>query len=177
MGIKTNTLNRMNNNNIIGDTMKTLNDLKLCPKAKAKVELWLKEWIVHFTSLADGRQGNVYHADFEKMNIFYFTDCKDLVSLQVEGRGQENNKSIIKRKRMILFQLLLRVLAGEEVGRKITCTHCGFDDVYIGSCPSGGGHYLFCKKCGKTDVCTYPEFYNTTMDEVQIELTKLGLLK
>jgi len=150
--------------------MKTLDELKLCPKAKAKVEEWLKEWIQHFTVLADGRTGNVYRADFEKMDIFYFTDCRDIVLNDKDHR-------IPKRKRLIMLQLLLRYLTGEKIGHKIACTHCGHDDVHIGSRPSGGGHYTFCPKCGKTDVCTYPAFYDSTMDELKGELIKLGFLK
>lgn len=149
--------------------MKTLEDLKLCPKAKAKIELWLTEWIQHFTDLADGRTGNVYRADFEKMDIFYFTDCKDIIL-------DNKNNQVLKRKRMIMLQLLLKYLTGEKIGHKIICSHCGHDDVYIGSRPSGGGHFMYCSRCGKTDVCTYPDFYDSTMDEVKRELTRLGLL-
>jgi hypothetical protein len=150
--------------------MKTLQELGLNPKSKAKVELWLTEWIQHFTNLTDGRTGNVYRANFEKMDLFYFTDCRDIVL-------KDANNQVARRKRMIVLQLLLRYLTGEKIGRKIKCTHCGHDDVYIGSRPSGGGHYMFCSKCGKTDVCTYPESYNNTMSEIKEELTKLGLLK
>lgn len=146
--------------------MKTLDELDLSPKNKAKVEDWLKDWIAHFTFLADGRTGNVYRADFEKMDIFYFTDCKDIIL-------EDKRSQVLKRKRMIVMQLLLRYLTGEKVGKKITCSHCGFDDVYIGSRPSGGGHYMFCPRCTKTDVCTYPKFYDTTMQEVKDELIKL----
>jgi len=148
--------------------MKTLQELDLCPKDKAIIESWLKEWIQHFTELADGRTGNVYRADFEKMDIFYFTDCKDIIL-------SDKNKQVMKRKRMIMLQLLLRHLTGEKVGKKITCSHCGYDDVYIGSRPSGGGHFMFCPKCKKTDVCTYPKFYDTTMQEIKDELIKLTL--
>ena len=146
--------------------MKTLDELDLHPKAKAKVEEWLKDWIHHFTLLADGRTGNVYRANFEKMDIFYFTDCKDIIL-------EDKNNQVQKRKRMIMLQLLLRYLTGEKIGKKIACSHCGHDDVYIGSRPSGGGHFMFCTKCGKTDVCTYPKFYDTTMQEVKDELIKL----
>lgn len=149
--------------------MKTLQELNISKKSKAIVELWLKEWIAHFTGLADGRTGNVYRANFEKMDIFYFTDCKDIIL-------ENKNNQVMKRKRMIMLQLLLRYLTGEKVGHKIACSHCGHDDVYIGSRPSGGGHYMFCTKCGKTDVCTYPEFYDTTMDEVKKELIRLELI-
>ena len=149
--------------------MKTLEELDLSSKSKAKVESWLKEWIEHFTALADGRVGNVYRADFEKMDIFYFTDCKDIIL-------ENKNNQVLKRKRMIMLQLLLRYLTGEKVGHKIACSHCGHDNVYIGSRPSGGGHYMYCPKCGKTDVCTYPEFYDSTMDEVKKELVKLGFI-
>ena len=150
--------------------MKTLDELKLPKKSKAKVELWLKEWIQHFTDLADGRTGNVYRNDFEKMDIFYFTDCKDIII-------EDKNTQVLRRKRMIMLQLLLRYMSGDNVDRKLTCSHCGFDRVYIGSRPSGGGHYTFSSKCGKTDVCTYPEFYDTTMDELKSELIRLELLK
>jgi len=148
--------------------MKTLDELDLSPRVKAKVEKWLKEWVAHFTALADGRVGNVYRANFEKMDIFYFTDCRDII---LNGK----NSQVQKRKRMIMLQLLLRYLTGEKVGKKITCSHCGHDNVYIGSRPSGGGHYMYCPKCQKTDVCTYPKFYDTTMDEVKSELIKLTM--
>ena len=74
--------------------MRKLQDLAIDEKAKAEVAAWLKEWIEHFTIMADGRTGNVYRADFEK-----------------------------------------------------------------------------------TDVCTYPETYDDTMNEIKEELLRLGLLK
>lgn len=154
--------------------MKTLNDLKLRKKTEKKVEEWLQEWINHFITLADGREGNVYRANFEKMDLFFFTECNDLVSKDIESTGNEKNMEIRRRKRMVVLQLLLKTMKGEKIGRKIKCSHCGFGDVYIGSRPSGGGHYMFCEKCCKTDVCTYPDFYDTTMDEVKSELVKKG---
>ena len=90
--------------------MKTLKELKLCPKAKAKVEAWLHEWLEMLIKNADGREGNVYRADFEGKNFFYFTDCRDLVSKEVESTGQEANRKIVVRKRYVMNQLLLKAM-------------------------------------------------------------------
>ncbi|GAG99194.1 unnamed protein product, partial [marine sediment metagenome] len=124
-----------------------------------------------------GRVGNVYRADFEKMDLFFFTECNKLVSEEVESTGQEQNLEIRRRKRMVILQLLLKSLIDKVTILKLKCSHCGYEDVFIDSRPSGGGHYKFCPKCGKTDICTYPESYDTTMDEVKIELVKKGFLK
>lgn len=154
--------------------MRTLEDLKLSKKTKAKVEDWLLGWLGLFVSQADGRMGNVYRADFEKMDFFFFMECNELVSKEVESKGVEDSLKIRRRKRAVMNQLLIRTLLGEDLKKFIKCSHCGFGDCCIGGLPSGGGHYVYCDKCGYTKFAIYPDYYGSAAQEVINELKKKG---
>lgn len=135
----------------------------------------LGAWLQLFISLAGGRTGNVYRADWENFDLFYFTECNDLVSKEIESTGVEAALDIRRRKRAVLMQIFIRSLLGEDLNRKLKCSHCGLPDgVYIGGLPSGAGHYRYCPKCGKTDICTYPQFFDTAIAEAKKELERKG---
>jgi len=152
--------------------MKTIDDLKLSKKAKAIVKDWLQEWLDMMIRQANGQQGNVYRADFKKLDFFYFTDCTDILSKDPEAKGVEDNRSIVIRKRIVMSQLLLKNLMGTFKRLKIKCTHCGFDDVYIASLKTASGHFKWCPKCFKTDISTYPNSYDTCVDSMRKQLRK-----
>lgn len=147
--------------------MKTINDLKLSKKAKAVVRTWLDEWLDMFIAQANGRQGTVHRADFANDDFFYFTDCTDVLSKDPEAKGQEESRSIIKRKQKVMLQLLIKTLLGTVECKKIKCSHCGYPDRYIGPLSNGTGHFLYCPKCQYTNICTYPSGYKTCVDDVK----------
>ena len=108
----------------------------------------LNRWLQLFITQADGMTGNVYRADFVNDDFFYFTDCRDTVSKEVESSGVENNLKIRNK--------------------EYHCTHCGWrGETVIAGFPDGGGHFTFCPKCGKTDICTYPGFYDTCIEHLK----------
>jgi len=151
--------------------MKTLNDLKLNPKTKKKIEQWLEEWLTLFIEQADGRTGNVFKADFEKGDFFYFTECNDLVYKDPEAKSVETQPDIRKRKRNVMMQLLLRTLKGEKLGKKIKCTHCGHEECIIDS--TYNGHYVYCPHCQKIKLTGYlPTFMATAGDTYKELITK-----
>jgi transcription elongation factor Elf1 len=154
--------------------MRNLNDLKISKKAKVRVACWLNEWLLHFIKQADGRTGNVYRADFVNKDIFYYTDCKDILEKDPEGKSDETNSGIRVRKRMVLLQLFVKTLMGEPIGKKITCTHCGYEDRYIGGVKGGG--YIYCKKCGFATINTFPGEWNNVVEEMVKDLVKKGLI-
>jgi len=128
----------------------------------------LNRWLQLFITQADGMTGNVYRADFVNDDFFYFTDCRDTVSKEVESVGVENNLKIRNRKRKVLLQLLIRTMLGETFYKEYHCTHCGWrGETVIAGFPDGGGHFTFCPKCGKTDICTYPGFYDTCIEHLK----------
>ena len=150
--------------------MKSLKDLKLRKKTEAKIRAWLKEWLNMFIAQADGRQGNVYRADFEKEDFFYFTSCADLISKDPEFKTQETSASVIARKQRVHMQLLLKNLLGEFVPKKIKCTHCGYEDRYIGKMYNG--HYVYCPKCHYLSINGYLETMGESVKEVLHKLTE-----
>lgn len=151
--------------------MRTLKDLKLCKKSHAKVEAWLHEWLDMLIKNAQGQQGNVYRANFETMKFFFFTDCRDLVSKEVESASQEASKKIIVRKRYVMAQLLMKSLLGEVKLLKIKCTHCDCKEVWIDS--FDGGYFKYCQKCGKTDISTFPNSLHTCSKDVGRKIAEL----
>ena len=152
----------------------TIKDLKLNKRNETKVKVWLETWLNHFIELANGEEGNVRRANFEEMDFFYFTDCRDLVSKEVESTGQEQSLKMRRRKRMILFQLMLKNLLGRTTYTPVPCSHCGYKEIYFGGVD--GGHFDYCPKCGKTNVCTYPNFYDEAMKLVVAQLIEKKLL-
>lgn len=133
--------------------MKSIKDLKLTKATEKKVENWLKEILGALIIQADGRKGNVYRADFDNQDFFYFTECNDLVSKEVESKSVESSLDIRKRKRVIMSQLLIRNLLGEKLEKKIKCSHCGYEECTIDS--TYNGHYTFCPKCKKIGLTGY----------------------
>jgi len=152
--------------------MKTLEELPLSKKTKIIVEIWLKDWLKMLIKNADGREGTVYRADFEKNDFFYFTNCNDILLNDPEARGQEHNRKIQIRKRTIMAQLLIKNLLGGEYveWKKNKCSHCGYHNRYIDSLPDGNGHFLFCPNCLYTTIGTYPNGYDTCISGVRSKL-------
>jgi hypothetical protein len=147
---------------------KAIEQWGLDKKALRIVRRELRIWLKLFKKHAEGREGTIYRADAVKNDYFFFTDCRDLVSKEVESRGQEHNKKIRKRKRSVYAQLIIKNLLG-NVKRIITpCSHCGYPEVYVGSIDSG--NYDFCPKCGKTVIVTYPAYYSKCADEIKEEV-------
>jgi len=152
--------------------MKTLDDLGLCKKSRKKVEDWLQEWLDLFIKQANGKQGWVYRANFEKNDFFYFTDCKDILEKDPEARAQENNLAIRSRKRKVLMQLFIKTLMGKKLGTIIKCNHCSFEPCWIEGLPNGTGHWVYCPKCKKTDIHVFPEGYDNCMNTIKLEIAK-----
>ena len=150
--------------------MKTLKDLKLRKATKERVQEWLKDWLELFIAQADGRQGNVYRADFQKGDFFYFTNCNDILAKDPECKARETNPKIIKRKQRIMLQLLIKTLLGENVGKKIKCTHCGYEDREINSIYNG--HYTYCPKCQYLTINGYLDTMAESTKQVLAKLTE-----
>lgn len=141
--------------------MKTINDLDLKAKDKAKVRAWLTGIMHHFERMSAGERETVERYNFDNLDFFYFTDCRDILSKNPESKGVEDADTIRKRKKAVEYKLIFQSLLGKKLGRKRPCSHCGNDDRIIDSFENGTGHYLFCRKCGMTTIVTYPIGYGT----------------
>lgn len=126
--------------------MKVLKDLKLRKKTEQKILNWLAEWLDLFIEQADRREGNVYRADFEGDDFFFFTECNDILLKDPESESKETNPAIARRKSKVMQQLLIKTLMGEKLGKKLKCSHCGYEDRIIQSMYNG--HYTYCPNCG-----------------------------
>lgn len=154
---------------------KPVDEWGLDRKSLKIVKRQLKLWLKLFYKQANYRTGTVYRADAIKNDYFFFTDCRDLVSKEVESRGQEHSKKIRKRKRSVYGQLIIKNLLG-KVDRIITpCNHCGYPEVFVNGVD--GGHYDICPKCFKTVIVTYPNFYSTCVPDVIDDAIKHDILK
>lgn len=154
--------------------MKTINDLDLKVKDKAKVQMWLMQIMKHFERMSDGDRETVERYDLDNLDFFYFTDCRDVLSKNPESKGVEDAETIKKRKKAVEYKLLFKYLLGKELGRKRPCSHCGNEDRFINSLGDGTGHYLFCPKCGMTTIVTYPIGYQTCIQRIIDNLKKHG---
>jgi len=154
--------------------MKNLNELDLCKKSKKQVEEWLQEWLDLFIQQANGKQGWPYRADFENEDIFYFTDCKDILEKDPEAKGQEHNRAIRTRKRKVLLQLFIKTLMGKEnICDDIKCGHCGFKPCWIEALGDGTGHWTYCPKCKKLEVQVFPDGFDNCINTIKKEITKM----
>ena len=157
--------------------LETLKDLKLNKKTEAKVREWLNDWLQHFIALADNEEGNIYRADFKKLDVFYFTNCNDILSKDPESAGVESNKKIRRRKQCVMMQMFVKTLLDVEMGKKMKCTHCGYPDRYIDGTDNGGGHFVYCPKCKYTSFGTYPEFYDEFLKYMNMKLKEKGVIE
>lgn len=154
-----------------------IKDWGLNKKAEEKVRANLGAWLEMLIEYANGKEGNVFRADTIKKELFFFTDCKDILSKNPESKAVETAKEIRIRKRYVMMQLLVKNIIDGPIKRTIKCTHCGYEDVYIDSLSDLGGHYKFCAKCGKTDLCIYPNIYDSVMSTLKKDLLGKGLLR
>jgi len=150
--------------------MRTLNDLNLKAKDKAKVRIWLMEIIKHYKKMSDGDRETVHRFDMGNLDFFYFTDCRDILSKNPESKRAEDIESIKKRKKAIEYKLIFETLLGKKLGKKRPCSHCGNDDRIIDSLGNNAGHFLFCEKCGMTTIVTYPIDYKTCIETMMTRL-------
>lgn len=153
--------------------MKTIKDLNLKAKDKAKVRMWLMQIMNHFERMSDGERETVERYDIDNLDFFYFTDCRDILNKNPESKGVEDAETIKNRKKAVEYKLLFQTLLGKKLGRKRPCSHCGNEDRIIDSFGDGTGHFLFCEKCGMTTIVTYPVGYgkciNTLATKLQIK--------
>ena len=76
-----------------------------------------------------------------------------------------------------VHQLFIKTLLGTVKIIKRKCSHCSCEDMYTGAMRNMGGHFVYCPKCGKTDFSTYPNYYDTCIDEVRKVLIEKGFVK
>ena len=158
----------------ITKTAKSIKDWGLDPTTEKVVRAELENWLAMFKEHADGAEGNVYRADFINKDLFFFTDCRDILSKNPEASGVEVSKDIRLRKRYVLMQLLIRNILDGPIKKEMKCSHCGDNNVFIDSLSNLGGHYKYCPKCGKTDLCIYPFSYEKAVETLKSDLKKRG---
>lgn len=141
--------------------MKTIKDLKLRKKTEKKIHDWLDEWLDLLIDQADGREGNVYRADFPGDDFFFFTECNDILLKDPESKSKETNPAIMRRKSKVMQQLLIKTLMGEKLGKKLKCSHCGYDNRIIQTMYNG--HYTYCPNCGYLVLNGYLETIEESM--------------
>lgn len=165
-------------NVIAPPTAKSIKEWGLDPTTEKIVRKELEKWLSMFKDYAEGAEGNVYRADFTNpeafRRLFFFTDCRDILSKNPESRGDELGKTIRLRKRYVLMQLLIKNILDGPIKKEMKCTHCGDNNVWIDSLSNLGGHYKFCPKCGKTDLCIYPFSYEKAVETLRSDLKKRG---
>lgn len=103
------------NNRIVSDNMKKktlklkyVDEWGLSKKAEAIVKWELRNWIGEFVKRADGQMGNPQKCNWKENELFFFTDCTDILSKTGESRAVELDGRIRTRKRNVLMQLFLR---------------------------------------------------------------------
>jgi hypothetical protein len=134
---------------------KYIDEWKLDKKSKREVKKQLKIWIDKFGE--DNVSYEVRKDDFKNNDIFYFTDCIDILSKNPESKGVEDNQKIKKRKERVLLHLFLRKMICDDLDiPQSRCTHCGFTPLDIYNCEDGYGYFHFCPKCFNIILVTYP---------------------
>ena len=134
-------------------------------------------WMEHFGKqsdmrFTDNKLKDVNRFDLIKMRFFFFTDCRDLISKEVESKGVENNLIVRRRKRAKMLTLIFSTLLGNDHNAKIKCTHCGYPEKIIDGFDDGSGHFIFCPKCGLTSLYTYPPYYDTCLSNLSKKLAE-----
>jgi len=141
--------------------LKKVKDWILLCEDKEHIEAELRKWLQHFIEVAEGKEGNVIECDFDKFNVKYYTDCKDILDKDPECKSAETNPRIRRRKQAVFLQLFIKTLLDEVKIKKMkySCSHCGCEDVTFNGIHNG--HYLRCPKCKKIDLI----FYEPEMEE------------
>lgn len=128
-----------------------LDELELDEPVKQKVKDWIMGWVLEFQRRADGQQGEVRKLDWKHDDVFFFTDCRDILDKDMKDVKEDDIGRIGRRKQNILIQLLLRQLMSDTVKvEESSCSHCGFKPMEIHSCSDGGlGYFHLCPRCGQ----------------------------
>ena len=137
--------------------LRYLDEWGLDKKSRKIVKRELSKWIAEFIVRSSGDVAEVRRLDFKNNDVFYFTNCQDILNKKVESRGKEKNVSIKDRKDNVMITLFLKQLIGAPVEIvKSKCTHCGFDDMELHSCGDGFGYFHFCPRCEMIIMVSYP---------------------
>lgn len=151
--------------------LKNLDELNLDKRSKKKVQQWMNQWLSHLIEFADGREGNVTKADFQNMDFFYFTDCKDILDKDPHLEKGENQRKMRWRKSAVMLQLMLKSMLGQKLGRVLKCTHCGYEGVDTLYC--NGGYWKWCPKCKRIIVDTYIWSFAESISDVSKQLERI----
>jgi len=133
--------------------------------SKKEVKKQLKRWVKHFDNLSEHASLNVYRNNFADDDIFFFTNCNDVLSKDPESKAIESSLIIRNRKNKAYLKLFVEYLLGKNYYKEYKCTHCG----WTGENHTYGiteGHFSFCPKCGKTDICVFPVSYGSCIEDV-----------
>lgn len=154
--------------------LKFVDEWNLDPKSKAKVKRELRKWIQEFIIRSEGAVPEVHKLNFKTDEIFFFTNCQDILSKNPEAKGIEDAQRIRDRKSSIMFYLFLKQMIGDRIDIvKSKCSHCGYTEMDIQSCYDGYGYFHYCPKCKMTIVVTYPNGYLTTFSVLNALKEKL----
>jgi len=139
-------------------------------KAKSVVKRELRKWRDVFIERANGETGSVEKCDWKNDELFFFTDCHDLMGDNPESKAVEDEMLIRRRKRNVMMQLFLKQLVGDKI--KIAqkkCSHCGFEPMDIEGAGSDG-YYRYCPKCSRLVIDTYVPGMWKTMKNVEKDM-------
>jgi formyltetrahydrofolate synthetase len=135
--------------------LKYIDEWGLDRKAKRIVKRELTRWVETFLSRADNAIYQVELCDFKNNVLFFFTKCQDILKDNPEEKGVEDNFTIRKRKRQIMYALFLKQLIGDKIKTwSRLCSHCGNTNMTIKSICEGT-FYRHCPDCKNLVINTY----------------------
>ena len=144
--------------------LKYLDEWELDKQSKKVVKKELLMWSKHFQNVSKSNI-EIRKDDFKDDDVFFFTDCRDIISETKESRGQELDENINKRKDRAFIHLFLRKLAGDRIHKVVNqCSHCGYREMDIFSCEDGYGYFHWCPHCFKTTLVSYPAGYSSSFE-------------
>lgn len=149
--------------------IKYVDEWGLDKKTTRKVKKHLTNWMEEFVKRADGRLGSIEKSNFMDGDLFFFTDCADILSAKPESRAHEINKKITTRKKNVMFHLFLKELInGKPIYSHKKCSHCGFSPMDIEGVTEG--YYRFCPKCGRIVIDAFAGTLVTSVNDILEQL-------
>jgi hypothetical protein len=142
--------------------VKYIDEWNIPDEYKAEVKKELLFWKELFFNNADKQEGNVLRCDFKNNDIFFYTDCRDILSDTTLTKAEMELKERT-RKRNVFMQLFLNeLITGEAINKKGECSHCGSKETTMLSLGLAGT-CRFCKDCNRTTIDTYVPSINNAV--------------
>jgi len=143
--------------------LKYLDEIKWYDERDKKLVIkLLTDWTNYYDSVFN-LDVEVRKDDFKNNNVFFFTNCKDLLGNMSNENQNKNSYLVRQRKDYSLLTTFLKKLSGTKFDLHLeTCSTCGYSPLDVVPCYDNWSYFHYCSKCRKYVLVTFPPGFDSS---------------